>query len=56
MVFGQPRQDDLMTFLLERCSPKFLEEIEPLLRIDLSPKPTVRLPGSESSLNWKDQL
>ena len=39
MVFGQPRQDDLMTFLQERCSPETLRDIEPLLRIDLSPKP-----------------
>ena len=38
MVFGQPRQDDLMTFLLDRCSPETLHEIEPLLRINLSPK------------------
>jgi hypothetical protein len=37
MVFGQPRQDDLMAFLLERLSREQLEEIEPLLRIDLSP-------------------
>ena len=37
MVFGQPRQDDLMAFLLERCSPQRLKEIEPLLRIDLRP-------------------
>ena len=37
MVFGQPRQDDLMTFLLERCSPETLKKIEPSLRIDLSP-------------------
>ncbi len=36
MVFGQPRQDDLMAFLLERCPPEMLKEIEPLLRIDLS--------------------
>ena len=36
MVFGQPRQDDLMAFLQERCSPEMLREIEPLLRIDLS--------------------
>ena len=40
MVFGQPRQDDLMTFLLERCSPETLQDIEPLLRIDLSPMRT----------------
>ena len=37
MVFGQPRQDDLMAFLLDRCSPKLLEEVGPLLRIHLSP-------------------
>ena len=35
-----PRQDDLMTFLLERCSPETLQDIEPLLRIDLSPMRT----------------
>ena len=38
MVFGQPRQDDLMAFLLERLSAEQLGEIEPLLRIDLSPQ------------------
>ena len=38
MVFGQPRQDDLMAFLLERCSQETLEEVESLLRIDLSPR------------------
>ena len=37
MVFGQPRQDDLMTFLLERCSLETLQDVEPLLQIDLSP-------------------
>ena len=37
MVFGQPRQDDLMAFLLEQCHPKTLKKITPLLRIDLSP-------------------
>jgi len=42
MVFGQPRQDDLTGFLLERCSAGKLRDIEPLLRIDLSPKPRVR--------------
>ena len=40
MVFGQPRQDDLMTFLLERCSSETLMGIEPSLRIDLSPSPS----------------
>ena len=37
MVFGQPRQDDLMSFLLKRCSHETLQKIAPLLRIDLSP-------------------
>ena len=37
MVFGQPRQDDLVAFLLERIPPEELKEIEPLLRIDLCP-------------------
>ena len=40
MVFGQPRQDDLVAFLLARCSKEMLEEIKPLLRIDLSIPPT----------------
>ncbi|MDD9999983.1 MAG: helicase-related protein [Rhodospirillaceae bacterium] len=40
MVFGQPRQDDLMTFLLERCSPETLQRVQPLLRIELSPSRT----------------
>ena len=42
MVFGQPRQDDLMAFLLERCSPEVIEEVGLRLRIDLSPGPTER--------------
>ena len=37
MVFGQPRQDDLVAFLLERVPPDVRKEIEPLLRIDLCP-------------------
>ena len=39
MVFGQPHQEDLVAFLLGRCSPEMLEEIAPLLRIDLSAPP-----------------
>ena len=42
MVFGQPRQDDLMAFLLARCGPEALAEVGPLLRIDLSPRSTER--------------
>ncbi len=37
MVFGQPRQDDLMAFLLDRFPPDELSEITSLLQIDLSP-------------------
>ena len=43
MVFGQPQQDDLMTFLLERCTSETLRDIEPFLRIDLSPRRTASL-------------
>ena len=43
MVFGQPRQDDLITFLLEHCRPEILSEIEPLLHIDLSAPPVEHL-------------
>ncbi len=39
MVFGQPRQDDLVAFLLERVPREKLRELEPLLRIDLSAAP-----------------
>lgn len=37
MVFGQPRQDDLMAFLLERVEPAVLEQRKASLRVDLSP-------------------
>lgn len=37
MVFGQPRQDDLTAYLLDRFGADDLEELEPLLRIDLAP-------------------
>ena len=39
MVFGQPRQDDLVAFLQERFSSEKLKELEPLLRIDLCARP-----------------
>ena len=38
MIFGQPRQDDLLAFLLERFKAEDLHDLEVLLRIDLSPK------------------
>ena len=37
MVFGQPRQDDLLAYLLEKLGPEQLEHYRTLLRIDLSP-------------------
>lgn len=37
MVFGQPRQDDLLAYLLERLGPEELERYRTSLRIDLSP-------------------
>jgi len=40
MVFGQPRQDDLMAFLLDRLGEEPLREIVGLLQIDLSPRAT----------------
>ena len=54
MVFGQPRQDDLVAFILERIGPEELEKIVPLLRIDLSARqadgPT-RSPGNRSDVD-----
>jgi len=38
MVFGQPRQEDLLTYLVDRVSPERLEELRDLLQIDLRPK------------------
>jgi hypothetical protein len=38
MVFGQPRQDDLMAYLLARVGEEELERLRGLLQIDLAPK------------------
>lgn len=38
MVFGQPRQDDMLTFLLERLPHGAIESVYPDLRIDLEPR------------------
>ena len=40
MVFGQPRQDDLMTFLSGHVQPELLEESARAARIDLAPRTT----------------
>jgi len=37
IVFGQPRQDELLAYLLDRIDPKRLKSLEKLVRIDLSP-------------------
>ncbi len=38
MVFGQPRQDDLMAYLLDRLGEESLADLASLLHIDLSPE------------------
>jgi hypothetical protein len=38
MVFGQPRQEDLLAYLVDRVSPERLEALRGLLQIDLRPK------------------
>jgi len=37
MIFGQPRQEDLVAYLLEHFSPDEIERLTAELRIDLSP-------------------
>jgi len=37
MVFGQPRQDELLAFLLGHTEPERLAELSRVLRIDVSP-------------------
>ena len=39
MVFGQPRQDDLIEYLLKNTPPDIMERLCKELRIDLSPMP-----------------
>ncbi len=41
MVFGQPRQDDLLKYLMETVEPEVLSEALTGARIDLSPPPMV---------------
>jgi hypothetical protein len=38
MVFGQPRQDDLLAYLLEHVDPQTLERNRQALRINLAPR------------------
>ena len=44
MVFGQPRQDDLVDFLLDRMDTAQLETLGQELRIDLTPMPRETVP------------
>lgn len=37
MVFGQPRQDELLAYLLSRVDAERLEQLSDSLRIDLAP-------------------
>jgi hypothetical protein len=39
LVFGQPRQEDLVAFLKDRLDPEELERLLGELRIDVSPQP-----------------
>ena len=38
MVFGQPRQEDLLAYLVDRVDEETLESLRPHLQIDLRPK------------------
>ena len=42
MVFGQPRQDDLIEYLLQRLGRDEIEQILEQIRLDLSPRLTTR--------------
>jgi len=44
MVFGQPRQEDLVAYLIERVSPEKLDEVRENL-ICLAPRQQTRRPG-----------
>ena len=37
MVFGQPRQDDLLEYLMRRLTPERLAAVMECVRIDLAP-------------------
>jgi hypothetical protein len=38
MVLCQPRQEDLLAYLVDRMKPENFDELRPLLQIDLKPK------------------
>ena len=45
MVFGRPRQEDLLAYLVNRVGPERLEALRGLLQIDLRP-------GDVSECRW----
>jgi len=49
MVFGQPRQDDLVAYLLEQLGSDELEALSAIMRIDLSPNDLPNLPQTPST-------
>jgi hypothetical protein len=50
MVFGQPRQEDLLEFLLAHFPPAEAERHAATLRLDLSPKEPTAGVGDETAL------
>ena len=40
VILGEPRQEDLLTYLVDRVSPERLEGLRDLLQIDLRPAET----------------
>jgi hypothetical protein len=50
MVFGQPRQDDLLHYLMTRMPERDLPQLLELLRIDLTPMPRRKSDSSQSHL------
>ena len=49
MVFGQPRQEDLVAYLLERVPLEEREKLMQELRIDLSPAAGANVTGTEAT-------
>ena len=56
MVFGQPRQDELLAYLFDKVSSDKLVEYAELARIDLAPPRAVGPAGSAKSKNLKIDL
>src|SRR5690606_39572566 len=54
MVFGQPRQDELLAYMLSKLDESKLAPLSQLLRIDLAPpvRSEERRVGKERRLRW----